>query len=90
MTGRWWIRTAAAQRLGKTLDEIEALIATGDLDLHSIVGDHEVISEASIEDYERKQAKPVVERWSRASDPGAFADRADYTDTPNDEGDNEQ
>ncbi|HEY9370991.1 hypothetical protein [Streptomyces sp.] len=89
MTGRWWTRTAAAQRLGKTLDEIEALIGTGGLILHSIVGDHEVISEASIEDYERTHPKPAFTPWTRAEDPEAFADRA-HDDTPSDEGDNEQ
>lgn len=32
---------------------------------------------------------PTVGRWSRASDPAAFEDRGDYTDTPSDEGDND-
>lgn len=88
MTGRWYTRTAAARRLGKTLDEIEALIASEDLDLQSIAGDHEVISETSIEDYERRHSKPAVGRWSASDEPDSFADRGDYDDTPNDEGDN--
>lgn len=32
---------------------------------------------------------PTVGRWSRATDPEAFADRADH-DTPSDEGDEQQ
>ncbi|SEN89101.1 hypothetical protein SAMN05660976_08547 [Nonomuraea pusilla] len=51
MTGRWMTRTAAAKRLGKTADEIEALIASRELHLQSIAGDHEAISEASVERY---------------------------------------
>jgi hypothetical protein len=31
--------------------------------------------------------KPTVGHWSRADDPESIADRGDYTDTPNDEGD---
>jgi hypothetical protein len=34
--------------------------------------------------------EPTVGRWSRAEEPDSFAERGDYTDTPNDEGDNEQ
>ena len=37
-----------------------------------------------------ENAKPTVGRWSRADEPESFADRADYTDTPNDEGDDQQ
>ncbi|TDD54536.1 hypothetical protein E1286_04925 [Nonomuraea terrae] len=84
MTGRWWTRTAAAKRLGKTLDEVEALIASGDLHLESIAGDHEVISQASVEQYEREHPRPAFTPWTRDDDPEAFHDRADYT--PNDEG----
>lgn len=87
MTGRKFTRTAVAKRLGKTRDQIEDLIASGDLHVESIAGDHEVIPEQEIERYEREHPRPTVGRWSRSSDPGAFDDRGDYTDTPNDEGD---
>ena len=56
----------------------------------SLTGYLESVSECAgekAEDVAEKTGRPSVGRLSRASDPGAFADRADYTDTPNDEGD---
>jgi hypothetical protein len=90
VTGRKFTRTAAAKRLGLSRDEIDALIANGSLSPEWIAGDHEVIPEQAIEAYERKHPRPTVARWSAADDPEAFADRGDYTDTPNDEGDEQQ
>lgn len=57
MTGTWLTRTAVARRLGITRDEVEDLIAGGVLHLESIAGDHEVISEQSVQDYERTQPR---------------------------------
>jgi hypothetical protein len=86
MTGRKFTRTDAAKRLGKSLPEVDALIAAEVLRLESIAGDHDVIPEQEIDRYEREHpAGPSVGRWSRGDDPDAFDDRADY-DTPNDEG----
>lgn len=60
MTGRKFTRTDAARRLGKTLGEVEALIASGDLRLEDIAGDHEVIPEQEITRYERDHPRPTV------------------------------
>ncbi|MER6575764.1 hypothetical protein [Nonomuraea sp. NPDC001023] len=85
MTGRWFTRTAVAARLGISRDEVEDLIAADVLHLENIAGDHEVISERSVEDYERTRSRPEVGRWNRATDPEYWREQADYT--PNDEGD---
>jgi hypothetical protein len=87
MTGRWLTRTATAKRLGISRDEVEDLIASDVLHLESIAGDHDVISEQSVERYEREHAKPASGVWSRATDPEYWREQADYDDTPNDEGD---
>lgn len=88
MTGRKFTRAQAADRLSLTRRQLEREIASGALRLESIAGDHEVIPEQEIARYEREHPRPAVGRWSRAEDPGAFADRADH-DTPSDEGDND-
>ncbi|MFF0864221.1 hypothetical protein ACFYUV_20855 [Nonomuraea sp. NPDC003560] len=66
MTGVWLTRTAVARRLGITRDQVEDLIAADVLHLESIAGDHEVISEQSVADYERtRERRPSV----RGGDP---------------------
>ncbi|SEN88759.1 hypothetical protein [Nonomuraea pusilla] len=84
MTGRWMTRTAVARRLGKSVDEIEALIASGELHLESIAGDHEAISEASVERYlaEHPSEDPLP-LWIEDE----YRRLQDHDDTPDDEGD---
>ncbi|MFI7691717.1 hypothetical protein ACIBQ6_21800 [Nonomuraea sp. NPDC049655] len=75
MTGRWFTRTAVAARLGISRDEVEDLIAAEVLHLESIAGDHEVISEQSVEDYERThERRPSV----RGGEPLPLEIEAEY------------
>jgi hypothetical protein len=87
VTGRKFTRTAAAKRLGITREAVDGLIAGGVLHLESIAGDHEVIPEQEIEEYERTHPRPL---WTPWIDPDYRREQADYDDTPTDEGDEQQ
>lgn len=104
MTGSWLTLSAAAARIEAATGEptsMDDVLELGRQDLLIVVWQHEHYSvlEESVTDYlalrddehaGRDEQSPVVERWSRADDPDAFAERSDYDDTPNDEGDEQQ
>lgn len=87
----WLTLTAAATRLGITLTRLSELVDTGELE-RRLIGDHYSISEESVTAYLERSRIPVGE----GADIGYAAERefrasqADYTDTPNDEGDDDQ
>lgn len=57
MTGRKLTRNQARQRLGLSWDEFNELVESGDLAPEDIAGDHVVIPEQSVEDYERAHTR---------------------------------
>jgi hypothetical protein len=83
--------TAAATRLGITLTRLAELVDAGELE-RRLIGDHYSISEESVTAYqERPKRIPVGEGAELPEDIEDEFRRGkdDYTDTPNDEGDNE-
>jgi len=94
----WMTLADASTRLGIPEFQVLALAVSGRL--HSrLRHDHREICAADVDEFASElatprgdvlaeYASPTVGRWSRSDDPEAFAERGDYDDTPNDEGDN--
>lgn len=92
MTGSWLPLNKARTELGLTWNQFNDLIEAGQIDLE-LIGDHYSVSEQRVSELAAhggddlaENGKPTVGRWSRAAEPDSFAERGDYTDTPNDEG----
>ena len=95
MTGRWLTYGQAREALAVTWTQLLDLLESGVLEA-ALIGDHYSIAEKSVSVLAARggdlaeSRKPAWEPWSSADDPDARDEQADYDDTPNEEGDDQQ
>jgi len=89
VTGRWLTPNRARELLGLTWDQFNLLVGSGAL-VQELIGDHYSVSEASALEVLAQRAGIPVRQGPDIGDEAGREFRHsqdDYTDTPNDEGD---